>query len=296
MMSDILFENDFYEEELISESYEFNNVDELKKRTSGLVPVYVIFNNSGALISKIITKFTKGDFSHSSLSLTGMDEIISFGDGKKNNGIQIENIYEFYSNRHPDRLKVVAFFVSERDYEKIYEVVSRFRKQFKKYKYSYKGLILFPFLPSVPPHNNLWEKDTFFCSQFLSWCLGNVTKAISDINISPNDLNKIIDESEVMNTLTLFDGKVDDFDEDMVYKFENSLGINKSKLNQKVKRNIDDKKEINITNFFKESPDDLISELTNDLFGLVYQEELSEDEKYRYNNKLNMVVNAYQKS
>jgi hypothetical protein len=295
MVSEVIFDNSYYEGELIKETYDFNNSDDLKRKTSGLIPVYIIFNNSGALISKIITKFTKGDFSHSSLSLTGMDEIISFGDGNKNNGIQVENIYEFYSSRSPERLKVVAFFVSERDYEKIYEVLARFRKQFKKYRYSYKGLILFPFLPSVPPHNSLWEKDKFFCSQFLSWCLGNITKAITDVNISPNDLNKIIDESEVMNTLVLFDGKTEDFDEEMIYKFEKSLDINKNKLNKKVKRNIDSKKEINMTNFFKESGDDLISELTADLINLVYQEELSEDEKYRYNNKLNMVINAYQK-
>ncbi|MFW6015198.1 MAG: hypothetical protein ACOCRK_02025 [bacterium] len=289
---DKMFQND--QNILIKESYDFSNTDEMKRKVSGLVPIYIIFNNSSHIISKIITKFTKGDFSHASLSLTGMDQIISFGDGKKNNGIQVENIYEFYSNRKPDRIKIISFFVTEYDYEKIYEILTRFRKQFKKYRYSYRGLILFPFLPSVPPHHSLWNKKEFFCSQFLSWCLGNITKAITNINISPNDLNRIIDESEVMNTLVLFDGKVEDFDEELIYKFEDALGIDKEKTNIKVKRRVESKKEINITNFFKESDNDIISELLGALCDYVYDEiDTDDEEKFTYINKLNMIINSY---
>lgn len=269
---------------------DFKNI---KQKVKGLVPIYIVFNDSEAIVSKIINKFTKGDFSHTSLSLTGMDEIISFGAENKNNGIQVENIYEFYSNRNPKKIKIISFFVSEKDYEKISEVLLRFRNQFKKYKYSYRGLILFPFLPSVPPSDGLWKKNKFFCSQFLSWCLSNVTKAITDINISPNDLNRIIEESDINETLVLYDGNVEDFNENLIHEFEDSLNINKEKINTKVKKKIKNKKEINITNFFKESDNDIISDLLNSIYEFIYLNDNQEEEKYGYINKVNMIINSY---
>lgn len=271
----------------INETLTIDITDNIKNKIKNMIPIYIIFNNSHSWKSKLIAKFTKGPYSHVSLSFLGLSEIISFGDNKKNNGIIIENIYEFYSNRKPSKLKVIALFLPYNDYKKIYKIVSEFRKNIRKYRYSLKELLLFPFLPKRSPRD-IKDKEKYFCSQFVIWALGNISDKISNINVDPNTVSEMLSDTKDFIKLILFEGDVNDFDEEFITEFENSIKVDKNKIHNKIEKDIG----IERIFYLKESNDIVYDD--NYILGIlnevVYEKIGDDNNNSKYINKLNELI------
>lgn len=295
--SENMNEYEFEEDELYYESTSIEINSDIKNKVEDKYPVYIIFNNSTSWYSKLITKFTKGDYSHASLSLSGVDEMISFEGDPTENGLIVENFYEMLSRRKPEYIKINALMVTEEQYIKIAKLVKKFKQNAKQYKYNYKGIVTFHLkkvMNKVQKTSQLtWENTHFFCSQFVGWLVANISNIVDDVNVSPVGLSKKIENSS--DTLTVFDGVVDDFNVNLVKDFEDLFRKQKRRIRKKLQPAT---KQLEIDNdaidkmFLKESVE--ISSSSNrritDMSKIIYGGYPDDDNNSKYNFSLNTLV------
>jgi hypothetical protein len=72
-----------------------------EKKIKDKVPIFFIFNGGNNVLSRSIMLFTQSNFSHVSLSTSGLDEIISFATTSQNFGLVVKLII----SSNPDVLK-----------------------------------------------------------------------------------------------------------------------------------------------------------------------------------------------
>lgn len=285
-------EFEFPEGEVYLESTKINldefDFNEFKDK----VPVYAIFTAGSSWYSKVIMKFSRGDYSHAGFSLDGPEEILSFDKGKKSDGLKLENLYEMISDRRPTYLNITALPVSKEVYEKLYRTVYKVKLKREKYKYDLKSVILFPFTGVERFIDWTEENVTAFCSKFVAWIIDNVYGIIDNINITPSDLSdkvKDIDES-----FTVFEGTLDDFNLELFTDFERRFRDTKSSIERRVKNSID-KDDITFTDMAKEKlitesfgakEDRKIYSLTN----IIYSGHPDDDMNTKYHRALNSIL------
>lgn len=212
------------------------SLKEMKSKFKDKIPLYLIFNNSSHWFSKIITKISKGDFSHVGMSFKGPGEILSFSMGDKSDGMKVENMIELINDRSSEYIKIVAIPLDKKTYQNIYRVVHQMRLERSKYTYDLVSVITFPFRKAEEIVDWSWKNTSFFCSQFVSWVLGNAFDSIDTSHLTPVGLmNKV---EEINNVVTIFEGSVNDFDPQIFSKFENSYRKTKDKLEDKAIRDI----------------------------------------------------------
>jgi hypothetical protein len=202
---------------------------ELKDTFKDKIPIYILFNSADHMISKLITFFTRGDFSHASLA-TGMDKIHSFGMTTRGDGVEINNILEFLSLKNPRYFKVIAIPVDRHTYIKMRIILKHFEDSVRKFKYSRKKLFMFPFTPSRK-YGSVHNSE-FICTEFVMYTLnvaGFNSKDIS-VKISPSGLSSKLDK----NHTTLYNGSGYDFPLSYIQSFENHICYNRKKMDLEV--------------------------------------------------------------
>ena len=133
----------------------------------GLKPVYIICMHTGTILSTIIQKFTKDEFSHAAISFNpDFDPFYSFGNRQKEGtggaGFTIDSMKtKFYQERKIHWAAYVVF-VDEDSYNLMKEKVQYFARREYAFKYNLVGLV--QIAANIPSEN----ATKFFCSGFVA--------------------------------------------------------------------------------------------------------------------------------
>lgn len=185
-----------------------------------LYPISIVLVKGNSTFSNIITKVTKGEFSHSAICLDNdFNKLYSFNlNNEFNNkgGFSLESISKYPKE---NRLSVFTFFVNKEKWDKINENVQNLLFNIKNTAYSSANILLYPFKKI-----NLNREDNMICSQFVDKML-----KLADIDITKIDSSKVtpsylynvsIKNSKIYK---VFDGTVRDFDFFKASKFIDSM-------------------------------------------------------------------------
>ena len=152
--------------------------------------VYLLFTNTGTMLTKLIQLYTRHSLNHASIAFDEqLEELYSFGRKKPYNpligGFVKEQVNEGLM-KHAE-CAIYCLSVSKEEYEQMREEVRRIEQRKEQMKYNLMGLFAIMF-------NHEWERDNaFFCSQFVATILKRKHGLINKVPclITPQDLLKI---------------------------------------------------------------------------------------------------------
>ena len=135
------------------------------------VPIYVILTNGKTAGNRLVTKFTKTQYGHASLSFDlSLDNVYSFGTNRDNSNPnnkfmtfieESRSNWNSMSNGDLD-YHIFAIFIDKKKKEKMWKRIKQMIKQKTKFSYNYLGI--FGYLLHTP----VKVKDSFFCSEFIA--------------------------------------------------------------------------------------------------------------------------------
>lgn len=166
--------------------------------------IYIILTHTGTILSQIIKKYTKDEFSHISISLNKeLTEMYSFGRLHPYNPVWGGFVHEYinkgtYRRFFKTRAKVYELEVTNEQYEKVKENICKIKSENenKKYKFNITGLFAVGF------HKIIKREHSFYCAEFVKYVMEN-----SNINldlpdpIKPEDFKKIEGLKEIYRGL-----------------------------------------------------------------------------------------------
>lgn len=182
------------------------------------VPVYFIFNGSTSLISKLIKFFSKGDYTHASISTEGLSEITSFGNTYRNNGFVTENYGEFIDWRKPKYISVIAIPVPLDVYKRIKSSIVFFKNTLNNYKYSTRKLLLFKFkVREFDPKQNMTD---LICTEYVSYIL-NLANYNMNMKfwVTPSEMQDAVKKIPP-GSHVIYEGLYDGFNETLVEDYK----------------------------------------------------------------------------
>ncbi len=133
--------------------------------------IYLVFSNTGTILSKCINYYTKDKYVHVSLSLDdSFEKMYSFGRIYPSNpfigGLVEENLKDgVYKRFQNSQCVIYKIEVSNKQHSLLIEELEKFLKDQKKYKYSLLGLI------GVALQRPIKRPNRYFCSEFVSHLL-----------------------------------------------------------------------------------------------------------------------------
>jgi hypothetical protein len=163
--------------------------------------IYLIFSRTGTWLSKVISIFTEGKYTHTSISFdNNFNKLYSFGRTNPSNplsaGFVEENLHDGVYKKFKGSICVIyRVKVTESQYTNLQHQIENFISFRKEYKYNFVGL--FGVLFNKP----LKRKKHYFCSQFVSEVLINSGIFNSDKLpelIKPTDLASSLDNKELV--------------------------------------------------------------------------------------------------
>ena len=202
------------------------------KKIKGRLPIFFIFNGGNNVVSKSIMLFTQSNFSHVSLSLAGLDEIISFATTNQNYGLVVENWFDFCHIRKPKNIGVHFIDVPIDEYEKIKNMIEFHKAHTNEYTYSFKKLFITPFKTIM---NYKDDHTSFICSEFVYYLV--VGTSIGD-HIPESDRNDILitpkefREKILAKSTIVYEGGIENFNPaslQAVYKLYDDSTLSKKK-------------------------------------------------------------------
>lgn len=147
--------------------------------------IYIILTYTGTILSKSIKIFTGNTYTHVSIALDkNMEEMYSFGrlnpynpfiGGFVKEGINIGTFKRFKNTI----TEIYSLEITEEEYQKLKEIITRFLENKEIYKFNLIGLIL------AGINRRYERKNKFYCSQF-------VRKIIEQSKIEIEDMSKVI--------------------------------------------------------------------------------------------------------
>ena len=168
--------------------------------------IYVLLSRTDTVPARIIRKFAKGEFSHTSVSLyPRTDRFYSYARRHLNNpmfaGFVSENIHTKVFARYPyAHCAVLEITVSDQGYERAKKLIKYFRHHKKEATYNFLGAA------TIKMGLPLKRKYKFTCSQFVAFLLyytGDVVLPKDPYLMLPNDF-LYIDGAKV-----IYDGKLE---------------------------------------------------------------------------------------
>lgn len=133
--------------------------------------IYLVFSNTGTLLSKCINYYTKDPYVHVSLSFdNSFKKMYSFGrvfpqipfiGGLVEEDLK-DGVYKRFEN---SKCVIYKISIDDEQYKLLNEELESFLKEQKKYKYSLLGLI------GVAIQKPIKRNNHYFCSEFISHLL-----------------------------------------------------------------------------------------------------------------------------
>lgn len=153
--------------------------------------VYLVFSDTGTLLTKTINLYTKSILNHASIALDRqLDHVYSFGRKRPNNpfigGFVKENLQApFFDNT---KCAVYRLTISEEEYQLLQQRIMVMEASKHLYRYNLLGLF------GIVLNKELGRNNAFFCSQFVATLLqdcGSYHTAKPTYLIRPQDLREL---------------------------------------------------------------------------------------------------------
>ena len=167
--------------------------------------IFVLLTDTGSNLTKLIKMVTKNPYNHASIAFDEkLEYTYSFG------RLYPENpLIGGFSHERLDtgvfkgaRCQVLSLEVSENQYIKLKERITKMEINQEKYKYNFLGL--FGALAGV----DIPRKHAYFCSQF-------VAKVFQEVGLFPEDLPPFLtspnDIAQAMNVTIAYEGALDEY-------------------------------------------------------------------------------------
>lgn len=144
--------------------------------------IYLLFTHTGSILSSVIKKLTKDEYSHVSIAFDPeLNEVYSFGRKRPRNpliaGFVREDIKSGTLARFEDvKCEIRELTISKRQYERLRKEIIKYLIKPNFYKYNFIGLI------TAWRGYPLDRDNAYFCSQFVATLLKN-----ADIRIMHGD-------------------------------------------------------------------------------------------------------------
>lgn len=167
--------------------------------------IYLVFSNTGTILSKCINYYTKDKYVHVSLSFDdSFEKMYSFGRIFPSNpfigGLVEENLKDgVYKKFQNSQCIIYKVEISNKQYRLLQKELELFLQDQNKYKYSILGLI------GVVINKPIKRNNRYFCSEFISHLLIKSTIFDSDKIpglIKPSDLLNINHKEFIYEGLT----------------------------------------------------------------------------------------------
>lgn len=160
--------------------------------------IYIVLTHTGTILSKIIKKYTKDEFSHISISLDEeLQKMYSFGRLHPYNAFLGGFVHE-YVNRGTfkrfcnTRTKIYSLVITDEQYQSIENTIKKISEDKASYKFNVVGLFAIGF------HKRVKKEHSFYCAEFVKYVL---EEAKIDMElpepIKPDDFKKIEGLKEV---------------------------------------------------------------------------------------------------
>lgn len=215
------------------------------KKIKGRLPIFFIFNGGNNVVSKSIMLFTNSKFSHVSLSIAGLDEIISFATTDQNYGLVVENWFDFCHIRKPKNIGVHFIDVPLNEYEKIKNMIEFHKSHTNEYTYSFKKMFTTPFKAVMKYKDDF---SSFICSEFVYYLVVGTSigdhlneEDKKDILITPKEFReKILSKSTIV-----YEGGIENFNPASLYAvyklYDDSVLAKKNEIDKKVEKKYEHK-------------------------------------------------------
>lgn len=160
--------------------------------------ICIVLTHTGTILSKIIKKYTKDEFSHVSISLdVELKEMYSFGRLNPYNpfwgGFVHEEIHKGTFKRfYKTKSKIYLLKITEEQYEDLKNNIKQIEQEKEKYKFNIMGLLAVGF------HRKIRKTHSFYCAEFVKYVMekSNINTKLPDI-VKPEDF-KNLEKAEVI--------------------------------------------------------------------------------------------------
>lgn len=164
--------------------------------------IYIILTHTGTVLSRIIKKYTKDEFSHVSIALDEeLNKMYSFGRLNPYNAFYGGFVHEYinegtFKRFYKTRAKIYSLEISDEQYKEISKNIIKFEQSKDKYKFNIVGLF------AVGIHKRIQKENRFYCAEFVKYILekSGVDTKLPEI-IKPEDFKKLEGLKEIYSGL-----------------------------------------------------------------------------------------------
>lgn len=164
--------------------------------------VYIVLTHTGTILSRIIKRYTKDEFSHVSISLDiYLKEMYSFGRLNPYNALWGGFIHEYidkgtFKRFYKTKTKIYSLEITDKQYENIKNNIEKIKKDKKHYKFNMLGLLAVGF------NKKIKKEHSFYCAEFIKYVLENagIETELPEI-VKPEDFKNISQLQEIYKGL-----------------------------------------------------------------------------------------------
>ena len=164
--------------------------------------IYIILTHTGTVLSKIIKRFTKDEFSHVSIALDiELKEMYSFGRLNPYNPFWGGFVHEYidkgtFKRFYKTRAKVYSLEITNEQYKFIKNTIEEINNNKENYKFNIIGLFAAGF------HKKIKKQKSFYCAEFVKYAMekANIKIDLPDI-VKPEDFKNIKGLQEIYGGL-----------------------------------------------------------------------------------------------
>lgn len=133
--------------------------------------IYIVLTHTGTILSQIIKKYTKDEFSHASISLDiDLNEMYSFGRLNPYNAFWGGFIHEYinkgtFKRFYNTRAQIYSLEITEEQYDEVKNIIKQIQENKKIYKFNTLGLFAVGF------HKRIKKENSFYCAEFVKYIL-----------------------------------------------------------------------------------------------------------------------------
>lgn len=164
--------------------------------------IYIVITHTGTILSKIIKKYSKAEYTHISISLDKeLKEMYSFGRLNPYNAFWGGFVHEYidkgtFKRFYNTQAKISSLEITDEQYKTVKEVIKQFEENKKNYKFNVTGLFATGF------NKKIERENSFYCAEFVKYVLkqAKINLELPDI-IKPEDFKNIKELHQIYNGL-----------------------------------------------------------------------------------------------
>ena len=199
-----------------------------KERVIHIQKIYIILTHTGTVLSKIIKKWTKDEFSHVSIALDeDLEKMYSFGrlnpynpfwGGFVQEGIHIGTFKRFKKTE----AFVYSLEITHQQYMKIRNEIKKIKEHKKEYCFNVLGLLAVGF------HRKFQPNHSFYCAEFVKYILEK-----ADIKTNLPQIVKPEDFKYIKGYKVIYKGKLRKYNQKKIKEYIiKCIEISKKRTNE----------------------------------------------------------------